>query len=312
MAKFYSGLHNLYDISKTLRFELIPMEKTKENFEKYILALDEKRAEKFKKVKTYCDEIHKKFIDDCLKNIDIAEFNQLLEEHYELFIKNNHTNKEEKDFINLQANLRKQISECFSKNEQCKGLFEKEMFKTYLIDFYKNDKEKLKDIELFASFTTYFKSYNTNRKNMYSKEEKTTAIAYRLINQNLPIFIKNLQNFKKIKNAIPTIEKALSENLDLNIKDLFSGVSDFSKCLRQEGIEKYNYIICGKSLKDGKKIKGLNEYINLYNQENPDKKLPKLKVLYKQILSDKTTTSFKIDKIENDNELIELIKIFFS
>ena len=55
----------------------------------------------------------------------------------------------------------------------------------------------------------------------------------------------------------------------------------------------------------GKKIKGLNEYINLYNQENPDKKLPKLKVLYKQILSDKTTTSFKIDKIENDNELIK-------
>ena len=37
---------------------------------------------------------------------------------------------------------------------------------------------------------------------MYSAEDKSTAIAYRLIHQNLPKFIDNISTFEKIKNKI--------------------------------------------------------------------------------------------------------------
>ncbi|MCI9275839.1 MAG: hypothetical protein HFJ24_07980, partial [Clostridia bacterium] len=52
MEDLYSKLHNLYDVQKTLRFELRPIGKTKENIEKErLLTEDEYRAKIFKNVK---------------------------------------------------------------------------------------------------------------------------------------------------------------------------------------------------------------------------------------------------------------------
>ena len=58
---------NLYPVSKTLRFELQPIGKTKENIEKNgILTRDEKRAKDYQVVKGFIDEYHKQFIKDRL------------------------------------------------------------------------------------------------------------------------------------------------------------------------------------------------------------------------------------------------------
>ena len=63
---------NLYPVSKTLRFELQPIGKTKENIEKNgILQRDEKRAEDYKLVKGFIDEYHKQFIKDRLWNFEL-------------------------------------------------------------------------------------------------------------------------------------------------------------------------------------------------------------------------------------------------
>lgn len=311
MSNLYSKCHKLYSLSKTLRFELKPIGKTKENFENYILTSDEEKSEKFKKVKLYCDEYHKKFINDCLENFQNDKFIEVLNKYYELYIKNNRSDKENNEFEKTQELLRKIIAETFTKNKKYSGLFGKELFKNYLPEYYKNDEEKLSEIKLFSEFTTYFAGYNKNRENMYSAEEKTTAISYRLINQNLPTYIKNIQNYNKIKEHIPTINETISHKLQVDIEKYFN-LEYFENILTQDAIDKYNYIIGGKSLDDGTKIQGINEFINLYNQTNPDKKLPKLKILYKQILSDKTNISFKIDKIENDSELIYLINNYYN
>ena len=311
MSNLYSKCHKLYSLSKTLRFELKPIGKTKENFENYILTSDEEKSEKFKKVKLYCDEYHKKFINDCLENFQNDKFIEVLNKYYELYIKNNRSDKENNEFEKTQEFLRKIIAETFTKNKKYSGLFGKELFKNYLPEYYKNDEEKLSEIKLFSEFTTYFAGYNKNRENMYSAEEKTTAISYRLINQNLPTYIKNIQNYNKIKEHIPTINETISYKLQVDIEKYFN-LEYFENILTQDAIDKYNYIIGGKSLDDGTKIQGINEFINLYNQTNPDKKLPKLKILYKQILSDKTNISFKIDKIENDSELISLINYYYN
>lgn len=311
MSNLYSKCHKLYSLSKTLRFELKPIGKTKKNFENYILTSDEEKSEKFKKVKLYCDEYHKKFINDCLENFQNDKFIEVLNKYYELYIKNNRSDKENNEFEKTQELLRKIIAETFTKNKKYSGLFGKELFKNYLPEYYKNDEEKLSEIKLFSEFTTYFAGYNKNRENMYSAEEKTTAISYRLINQNLPTYIKNIQNYNKIKEHIPTINETISHKLQVDIEKYFN-LEYFENILTQDAIDKYNYIIGGKSLDDGTKIQGINEFINLYNQTNPDKKLPKLKILYKQILSDKTNISFKIDKIENDSELIYLINNYYN
>ena len=56
---------NLYSLSKTLRFSLIPVGDTeKKFFEKRLLEEDEQRAEDYVKVKGYIDEYHKIFIEN--------------------------------------------------------------------------------------------------------------------------------------------------------------------------------------------------------------------------------------------------------
>lgn len=63
----------------------------------------------------------------------------------------------------------------------------------------------------------------------------------------------------------------------------------------------------GVVLNNGTKLQGINEKINLYCQKNK-LKLPRLEQLYKMILSDRETSSFVVDVIENDEELIAMLK----
>ena len=176
MSNLYGDLHGLYPVSKTLRFELIPIGKTKENIEKNgILNDDEKRAIAFKKVKKYCDECHKKFIDEALKDFELNVDD--LNEYYTTLNEIRMATKEEKrtnEFIKkrdrldkIQEKLRKQISDRFTKSKEFKeiykGLKGKELTEIYVEELYKNDKEKMKDIDEFKKFSTYFSGYRKNR-----------------------------------------------------------------------------------------------------------------------------------------------------
>ena len=63
---------NLYSLSKTLRFELIPQGKTLENIQRNgFLENDEHRAESYKKVKKIIDEYHKLFIENSLSTVSL-------------------------------------------------------------------------------------------------------------------------------------------------------------------------------------------------------------------------------------------------
>ena len=65
-------MHNLFQTSKTLRFELKPIGKTQEYFEQYILEQDEMKSETFKKVKKVTLEVTAKGkTKTCSKNLDI-------------------------------------------------------------------------------------------------------------------------------------------------------------------------------------------------------------------------------------------------
>ncbi|MBQ4438218.1 type V CRISPR-associated protein Cas12a/Cpf1 [bacterium] len=313
----FSDFTGLFSLGKTLRFELKPIGKTLENIEKKgLLAEDEKRAESYKKVKKLIDEYHKTFIENALSNLTEKEkdgLKKLLDEYFECY---NSNRKDE--LVTCVADLRKHIAGIF-KNENNKATFErifgKELIREDLIKAVKSDEER-KLIGEFNDFTTYFTGFNENRKNMYSAEEKSTAIAYRLINENLPKFIDNMKIFEKItqideiRSNIEELQKNLSSELNGAKVAEFFELSFYGSLLTQTQIETYNLILGGKSPKQGEKTKGLNEYINLYNQQQSEKKdrLPKFKPLFKQILSDRNAFSWIPEAFVSDNEVLEQIQ----
>lgn len=307
---------NCYPLSKTLQFSLIPVGKTEDNFnKKLLLERDKQRAENYEKVKGYIDSFHKEYIESVLINARVEK----VDKYADLYWKSNKDDSDAKAMEALENDMRKQISKQLTSTASFKRLFGKELICEDLPAFL-TDKNEKETVECFRSFTTYFKGFNTNRKNMYSSDEKSTAIAYRCINDNLPRFLDNVKSFQKVFDNLSD-ETITKMNTDLyntfgrNIEDVFS-VDYFEFVLAQSGIDIYNSMIGGYTCSDGTKIQGLNECINLYNQQvaknEKSKRLPLMKPLYKQILSEKDSVSFIPEKFNSDNEVLLAIEDYYT
>lgn len=310
---------NLYPVSKTLRFELQPIGKTKENIERGgILQRDERRAQDYKKVKEFIDEYHKQFIKDRLWNFQLPlaceGHHDSLEEYQELYGLSKRTESQEAEFTEIKDNLRRiLVKRLTEKGSPYDRIFKKELIREDLIDFLESEEDK-DIVRQFADFTTYFTGFHENRANMYSPEEKSTAIAYRLIHQNLPKFMDNMKSFAKIAQTsvaehFVDIFEGWKEYLNVGSLEEIFQLDYFSETLTQPHIEVYNYIIGKKILEDGTEIKGINEYVNLYNQQqkNKDHRLPLLVPLYKQILSDREKLSWLSEEFDSDEKMLSAI-----
>ena len=320
MNKSIAEFTNLYSLSKTLRFELRPIAETKENIEKgKFLESDKKKSEDYKDVKKIIDNYHKYFIDDVLKN---ATFNwKNLEEAIREYSKN-----KSDDFAveNEQKKLREEILKLFTSDKRFKALTAatpKDLFDSILPKWFgekSNPDLNETALETFQKFTSYFTGFQENRKNVYSAEPIPTAVPYRIVNDNFPKFLQNISIFKTIQEKCPQViedvEKELSSYLGKEkLADIFT-LESFNMYLgqggkeNQRGIDFYNQIIGGIAEKEGgQNLRGINQFLNLYWQQNPEfaKENRRIKMvpLYKQILSDRSSLSFKIESIENDKEL---------
>ena len=179
MGNTFEDFTNLYQLSKTLRFELKPIGKTRENIEKNgILERDNERATAYKAVKKVIDEFHKSFIELKFKDFELEQ--SKLEEFNMLYHLSISDPKRKTDLPKIQELLRKQISDHFTKDYYYKRLFGKELIREDLTEFvnspyYENiirsisGNEQLTDvdvkqiqentkreIEQFNDFTTYF------------------------------------------------------------------------------------------------------------------------------------------------------------
>ncbi len=371
--QIFSEFTNQYSLSKTLRFELKPVGKTLEHIEsKGLLSDDEGKAEDYKKAKKLIDEYHKVFIENILNEVVIE--GELLAKIYECYksLKRDKNNNELKTvYSDYQKKLRTSIYKLINE----KGLsilFEKEFIdggkqeitdengkkkkiemNSQVIDWLESlklereipdwiTKHKLTSIEeaisvikKFKGWTTYFKGFNDNRKNIYLSDDIPTSIIFRIIHDNLPKFMDNLQKWEKIQSYLlqgldlsqieEDFKKELSYKINhytgeitsipLNLENIFS-LENFNNVLNQSGIDKFNTIIGGKFIEgEQEKRKGINEYINLYSQQNKEfsKTIRSLKMttLFKQILSDKENHSFIMDKFENDKQVIDSINDYY-
>lgn len=334
---------NLYPVSKTLRFELKPVGKTLENIEKAgILKEDEHRAESYRRVKKIIDTYHKVFIDSSLENMAKMgienEIKAMLQSFCELYKKDHRTEGEDKALDKIRAILRGLIVGAFTgvcgrrentvQNEKYESLFKEKLIKEILPDFVLSTEaeslpfsveEATRSLKEFDSFTSYFAGFYENRKNIYSTKPQSTAIAYRLIHENLPKFIDNILVFQKIKEPIAKELEHIRADFsaggyikkDERLEDIFS-LNYYIHVLSQAGIEKYNALI-GKIVTEGDgEMKGLNEHINLYNQQRGrEDRLPLFRPLYKQILSDREQLSYLPESFEKDEELLRALKEFY-
>lgn len=304
----YQSFTHLYQISnKTLRFELKPIGKTIDNITiNGLLDQDQHRAESYVQVKTIIDEYHKAFIETILEDF---KFNNntgkkdSLEEFYTCYMCKSKEESQRKLFEEIQNKLRKQIADSFAKEERFKRIDKKELIREDLVNFVTSYEDQVL-INEFRDFTTYFTGFHENRKNMYSAESKSTAIAYRLIHENLPRFIDNMMIFDKvaaspIAGQFAELYTKFEEYLNvMDIAELFQ-LGYFNVVLTQKQIDVYNIII-GE----------LNQRVNLYNQQQKDKsaRLPKLKPLYKHILSDRNAISWLPEQFDSDEEVLEAIQ----
>lgn len=319
--KDFSQFTGLYELSKTLRFELKPVGETQEFLEKdWIIQKDREVEENYNKIKVYFDSLHREFVKQSLENWYL----NLLEDFYSSYIELNKTpeNKKnktlQKEFEKASKNLKKELVSFFeSKWNDWKQKYsflkkwwidvlnEKEVL-DLMWEFYPEQKELFKK---FDRFFTYFSNFKESRKNFYAEDWRAWAVATRAIDENLIIFIKNLEDFKKFQNNFPDF---VSKSFSQEEKQAFE-LDFYNSCLLQDWIDNYNKILWWYSLENWEKIQGINEKINLFKQNqthsnSKDIKFPRFKLLYKQILSEKEKIAF-IDEIENDEKLINFIKI---
>ncbi len=364
MKNFFSDLTNLYSLSKTLRFELRPVGKTRESMNKNLqfdsqmqtFLKDQEIEDAYQVLKPVFDKMHEDFIAKSLEN---NEAKNDFSEYFNLYEKQkNEQNKDKKvkldELIRNEAKtLRKKFENLYTitgekvkisagKDNKNKDILKESGYKVLteagilkyikhhineLIDeglqtslgkkITKEDLEKAlgkKNSEgVFNKFFTYFSGFNQNRENYYDLsvdkkgEGKSTAVATRIVDENLPKFCDNVIVFVERKseylnayNFLETKNITLKDKngIDLYlINDLFFTLPYFNQCLSQKQIDNYN-----------KQIGNANYIINLYNQQKKNetsfKKLKSFKTLYKQI-----GCGEKKDFIQTINNNTELKKV---
>lgn len=300
----FENFINRYSLSKTLKFSLIPIGNTLKNFEaKKLLEEDEQRSVNCQKVKKYIDKYHKHCIEKVLAGY--VPLKDLLE-YAELYFSS------DKGGDNLEAyedSMRRQIAAFFAGSKVFAS--PKELIDNILPEFLTDEKE-IETVRSFKGFSTYFTGFYDSRKNIYTPEAKANSIAFRCINENLPKFLDNVKSFRKIadglsKEALDALDSEYEGLCGATLEDIFT-VDYFGFVLSQSGIDRYNTVIGGYSTSDGGKIKGINEYVNLHNQVcGKEERLPQLKILYKQILSDSETLSFIPEKFKSDKEVLDAV-----
>ena len=229
-------LTGLYSLSKTIGVELKPDPNTKKLIEnKKLIEQDDQRAKDYKIVKDIINRYHKDFIDKCLNCIEIKKEDL---ENYVSLAEN--SNRNTKDFDEVKTKMRKQITDSFKKNPLFVGLFKKELIKNYLPNFVSEEEREV--VNKFSNFTTYFDAFNDNRKNLYSDDAKSGTIAYRLIHENLPMFLDNIASFNKISETgvneyFSSIEAEFTDTFnEKHLADLFQ-IDYFNNTFTQKKID---------------------------------------------------------------------------
>ena len=298
-------------LQKTLRNELIPTETTKKNIDQLdLLTEDEVRAQNREKLKEMMDDYYQDVIDSTLRgelSIDWSYLFACMRNH----LKEN-SEETERELEQTQDSIRSQIHDKFAERSDFKDMLAAPIVTKLLPAYIKQNSkylerydESMEILRMYGKFTTSLNDYFETRKNIFSKEKKSTAVGYRIVEENAEIFLRNQHAYDRISKVVGLDIHELDNEVAAYVdgKTLKEVCSDegFAKVITQEGIDRYN-----------EAIGVVNQYTNLFCQKNKGLKPGQfqMKRLHKQILC-KGTTSFEIPKkFENDKQVYEAINSF--
>jgi CRISPR-associated protein Cpf1 len=113
MKNNFSEFTGLYEISKTLRFELKPQLETLDNLQRdNVIVKDREVQENYNEIKKYLDELHMLFVEKSLENIDLS----LLEDFNKIYLelkKDSKNKKNKTNFEKISKDLRKELVSFF-------------------------------------------------------------------------------------------------------------------------------------------------------------------------------------------------------
>lgn len=299
-----------YQISKTIRFALTPVGQTEQHISEMLYVEAARRKEQaYKIVKPIIDAKFQALIETVLEQCTKQEWSEL--EEKALTYQKDKSKDNKNSMENCQTKIRSNIAKEFENCSEYKKFFGdegKNLFKTILPEYLKETNATQQSIEAvkeFENFKTYFNNFLSLRKDMFSKEAKQNTISYRIVNENFMIFLNNKKTFDMIQKNIPEMFFEIEQNKRNekewayyqieNIADWFE-TPNFQKCLSQRGIQRYNYVT------------GLiNAFVNQYLQQHAkeiDIKYRKLKLrmLHKQILSDRSKPAWLPEQFEDGKE----------
>lgn len=290
---YFDILTRQYPLSKTIRNELRPIGRTLDNIHKNrILESDMQRKKDYERVKKIMDQYHTQLINEAMGRCKLSDN---LEKAADIYLGSQADAKDLELFYKLQGDLRKEIVKSLKSHANYSKIGKKDIL-DLLEKLPMVNEDDFNSLESFRSFYTYFSDYNKVRENLYSDEDKSSTVAHRLIGENLPKFLDNVKVYMLVKEA-----GIIAEGLTMEEQESIFIVDTFNNVLTQTGIDRYN-----------QHIGYLNSAINLYNQKNHNavgfKKIPKMKELYKQILSDREE-SF-IEEFSGDDSLIETVDAY--
>lgn len=298
-------------VSKTLRNALIPTEFTMVNLERNgIISADELRAEKRQELKKIMDDYYRDLIERTLAENHSINWHIL----FELMKSKMHGDEKDtaKKLENEQKSKREEIHRLFAEQEEFGKIFSAKLVSDILPGFVAsyamyNDEdrtEKAEVVKLFNKFMSSFTEFFENRKNVFSKENISTSLCHRIVNDNALIFLNNMDSYKRIMENFKSESELVSKGLETmlgewKISQIYSE-DFFGMTMTQSGIEFYNDI-CGE----------LNLVLNLYCQKSKKNSARfKMKRLHKQILCT-GKSSFEISyKYDNDKDVYTSVNGF--
>ena len=310
----FNEFQNIYPVSKTLGFRLVPDPSTLEFIKKNdFIPSANTLNEDYTILKGAADRIHRRFIEDTLTKLRLPY--PILQEYLDA-TQQEDKEKREKLLSETTKKLKDIISKAFKearyddKDSFLSALAGEKLLKNLLPEEVNNDAEK-EALARLRRYTTYMRPYFEARARLYSDDSKGHTIPNRIIDDNLPIVLANIKAFEKLPDTVidgvrPVFE-AVKPAWAQDVREVFM-LSYACLLNAQSAIDAYNTLIGGISNEDGTRLQGLNELINLHNQQldasHKKEALPRIKKLKKQILSEAGTFSWISEAIENDEQVV--------
>ena len=320
-----TDLKNIYPVSKTLAFQLIPegktLEKIKENNE---IGKAKELENNYINLKKAADKVHSRFIEAAMSHFRLKYQSDGNGDSLQEWVAAYRESKKDKDrkktLQDVEARLKKQIGDAFNAinygDKRYVDAISSRPLLTEILPMETLEKDQHDALVALIGNAGYMKKYFEARKRIYDAKQKGFTIPNRIIGDNLPIHLRNVDVFRELpSDIIDGTGDIIAETGALpggaeTVGDVMT-LSFFSLLCPQSAITVYNTIIGGIAKSDGDKIKGLNELINEYNQKHSEekgfRKVRSFKKLKKQILSDTVSLSFVPFSLSGDKELLEAL-----